>query len=118
MNNNNEKWRFRENAKKRHKSNNQRENIQGSRVLTAGASQSLMKKLFKLEQNKDEHLSYSFEHLLNKIYSDTAKPTRENSAQHHRLKTSVQLQENSTRKADLVFRDVVGNERLNSYGRY
>lgn len=112
---NNNKWIFRENAKKREYSNKQRENIHGSSVLTAGETHRLLT-IFKLaDQEKDEHLSNSFKRQLKKTYHTAKARAKEKPLWQQRAKTSVQLRKKITRK-DYVFRDITQNEILNSYG--
>ena len=116
MNNINGKRFFRENANRRENSNKQRENLHESRVLqAAGKTPRLTEKLFKLDQEKDGYFSYSFEQQPKRIYHTVKARTRQNYSRLYGSKTSVQLKENFTPK-DYVFREIIGNERLNSYG--
>lgn len=113
----NGKWFFHENEKKRLDSNNQRENIHETPLLTAGTSQHLLAKFFKPVKRLDGQLPHS----LNSLIDQQAKAKRNHFLRHQKRKTSVrQLQpktaDRTTRK-EFVFRDVIRKERLNSYGK-
>lgn len=105
------------NEKKRGNSNKQHENIEESRLLTAGKTPLFLAKLFKLDQEKEGRSSYGFKPRTTKNFYTTQVRTREKVSRHHEPKTSVRLQKKITRK-DFVFKDIIDNERLNSYGEY
>lgn len=113
----NGKWLFHENEKKRLDSNNQRENIHGSLLLTAGTSQHLLAKFFKPVKKLDRQLPQS----LNSPIYQKATAKRNNFLRHQKRKTSVQQLQpktaDQTTRKDFVFRDVIRKERLNSYGK-
>lgn len=77
----------------------------------------MIEKLFKLDE-KDGYFTYSFQQQPKRIYHTVRSKarTRRNYTRLYGSKTSVQLKENFTPK-DYVFREIHGNERLNSYGK-